>query len=94
MSTPTRRDSDAREKSVMPSFDRRANDPRVEQLVKDVADLKVSMVQNTEITVQVRDVLASFRVIGSVAKWITAIFAAIAAAYLAFKTGVDIANHK
>lgn len=35
--------------------------------------LRFEMANNTEITKQVRDVLASFRVMGSVAKWCTAV---------------------
>ena len=55
--------------------ERRAEDPRLGALVDDVAELKKQMVLNTEITQQVRDILTSFRVIGAVAKWITALIA-------------------
>lgn len=61
--------------------ERRAEDPRLGVLVDDVAELKKQMVLNTEITQQVRDILTSFRVIGSVAKWITALIAGAIALY-------------
>ena len=61
-------------------FSRRGDDPRIERLVGDVATLKEQhtalsgeIKKNTEITEQVRDILASFRVIGLVAKWLTAV---------------------
>lgn len=67
---------------------RRADDPRVTKLVTDVESLQVQMAQNTEVTMQVRDILASFRTAAAVAKWITTMSAAVAAVYAAFK-GVD-----
>ena len=54
---------------------RRSNDEKMAKLITDVADLKISMVQNTIITEQVRDVLASFRIMASVSKWLAAISA-------------------
>lgn len=68
---------------------RRSEDVRVTQLVADVDDLKKQMALNTEMTTQVRDILASFRVAASVAKWVTAI-AGMIAALLALAKGVDI----
>ena len=65
--------------------ERRAEDPRLGVLVTDVSDLKAQMARNTEITEQVRDILTSFRVIGAVAKWITALIAG----FLALYHGVD-----
>lgn len=53
---------------------------RLTQLVDDVAALKVQsdgfsaeIKKNTEITEQVRDILASFRGIAFAAKWLTAV---------------------
>lgn len=60
---------------------RRADDFRVEQLCQDVAVLKQQMVENTEVTKQVRDILTSFRIMGAIAKWGASIAAGIAAAY-------------
>lgn len=56
-----------------------ANDPRIDELVRDVAQLKGLLAENTVITHQVRDVLTSFRVIASVAKWLTAVGAVVLA---------------
>lgn len=72
----------------MSTEQRRADDTRVTRLVIDVDDLKKQMAVNTEVTMQVRDILASFRVVASVAKWITAI-AGMVAALLAVLKGVD-----
>lgn len=67
---------------------RRQSDARVTQLVGDVAVLKSQMVENTAVTLQVRDILASFKVMMSIAKWITA-FAGMFAAIIAAYKGVD-----
>lgn len=64
--------------------ERRREDQRIGKLVCDVCDLKEQMAENTEITGQVRDMLASFRVIAVVAKWVTAIAAAVAAVVAAW----------
>lgn len=63
---------------------RRADDPRIDQLVADVAGLQVEMQANTAVTTQVRDILASFRVMALIAKWIAAIGAGFAAVYNGF----------
>jgi hypothetical protein len=74
---------------------RRAADPVITQLVADVAELKDAQLKqvaahaelsrkmdiNTGITEQVRDILATFRVMAQIAKWITAIVAGVTAAY-------------
>lgn len=67
---------------------RRADDPRVTKLVTDVESLQHQMAENTEVTMQVRDILASFKTAAAIAKWITTI-AAAGAACLAFLKGVD-----
>ena len=67
---------------------RRSSDARVMQLAEDVAVLKVQMVENTIVTMQVRDILSSFKVMASVAKWVTAI-AGMIAALVAMAKGVD-----
>jgi hypothetical protein len=64
---------------------RRASDPRIDALVADVATLRKDMIANTEITAQVRDILASFRVIGAVTKWAAAVGGGCVAAYAAIK---------
>ncbi len=67
---------------------RRADDPRVTKLVTDMESLQHQMVENTEVTMQVRDILASFKTAAAIAKWITTIAAAIAAVLAAIK-GLD-----
>ena len=66
--------------------ERRRDDQRIGKLVFDVCDLKKQMAENTEITHQVRDMLASFRVIAVIAKWVAAVAAAVAAVVAAWKS--------
>jgi len=73
---------------------RRQSDPRIDTLVADVATLKVQMRENTEVTVQVRDILSSFRIIARIAKWFTVMAAAIAGTYAALKAGWDFHHTK
>jgi hypothetical protein len=61
--------------------ERRQHDPRIATLVIDVAELKRQMTENTAVTVQVRDILASFRILGKIAKWIAAMGAAAVAVW-------------
>lgn len=75
------------EDTLPPVPERRADDPRVVRLVADVADLKQEMARNTAVTEQVRDILATFKTLGAIAKWVTAIAGAIAAIFAAAKTG-------
>lgn len=59
--------------------ERRAEDPRINALVSDMQAVKAELAQNTEITKQVAEVLASFRVLAAIAKWIATIGAGIVA---------------
>lgn len=68
---------------------RRANDEKINQLVADVNHMKMKMIENTIITMEVRDVLATLRTLQKVAKWITAISAAVASTVVAIKSAVD-----
>lgn len=52
---------------------RRAVDPRLDELGEEIKALKGEMARNTEITQQIRDLLAGLRVIASTAKWLTAV---------------------
>lgn len=63
--------------------ERGAPDPRISELMAKqshlhdcVEALKAEMKKNTEVTEQVRDILATFRISMVVAKWIAAIAAA------------------
>lgn len=64
----------------MSSSDRRSDDTRIAQIAGDVThlhgcveSLKKAVAENTEITQQVRDILATFKVTMAIAKWIAAI---------------------
>lgn len=72
---------------------RRSYDPRVERLVLDVAELgrkmecaqrsreaiKLELAVNTEISRQIQDAVASFKIIATVAKWLTVVAGAVIA---------------
>ena len=68
-----------RVESRIGTFEEKFNgiDKKMDCLTKGVGSLKVDMAANTEVTTQVRDILASFRTLVSVtagfAKWGTAI---------------------
>lgn len=63
---------------------RRADDPRIDKLVEDVSSLQKQVLENTEVTKQVKEMIGSFKMIATVAKWI----AAVVAGYVAIKTGI------
>lgn len=65
--------------------DRRQDDPRIAALVTDVAELKRQMEENTTVTVQVRDILASFKIMGKIAKWVAAVVTAVTVTWAAVK---------
>lgn len=65
-------------------IDDQHEDSRINDLVADVAVLKQQMIENTVVTMQVRDILTSFRVASVVAKWIAAVGAGLAALYHGF----------
>ncbi len=55
-------------------YDRRSDvDSKFSEIESAIVGLKAEMAVNTVITAQVRDLLASFRVMAAVAKWLTAI---------------------
>jgi hypothetical protein len=66
-------------------MERRKDDPRIATLITDVAELKRHMAENTAVTVQVRDILASFHIFGKAAKWFTAIVTAVTVTWAAIK---------
>lgn len=72
---------------------RRRDDPRISTLVDDVALLKAQVKENTDVTVQVRDMLAGFRVAAAIAKWVTVVSAAVGGSYAALRAGWDF-HHK
>lgn len=65
--------------------ERRSPSPEMIQMAQDIAGLKKEMMSNTEITQQVADLLASFRVMAAISKWVTVIAGAAAACIAAFK---------
>jgi hypothetical protein len=79
--------------------DRRAEDPRIQTLIDDVAETKkvqqlnaLAIAENTKLTSEmkgtvdeVKDILTSFRVLAKVAKWISSMAAAGAAIWAAWR---------
>ena len=72
---------------------RRAADPVIDHLHEcveglkgKVATLETSMAENTAMTKEVRDILATFRTLATVAKWFTAIAGAVAAGFAMFRS--------
>jgi hypothetical protein len=61
--------------------ERRQADTHILALKEDMDKLKVQMEEHRAVTEQVRDILASFRVIGAVAKWITGLTGACVAVW-------------
>lgn len=59
--------------------ERRRDDARISKLVVDVKVLERKIDENSELTKEIRDLVTSFRVVASVAKWITTILLALAA---------------
>lgn len=59
----------------------RAVDEKFMEIDDKVTDLQTAVDKNTEITEQIRDILNSFKVIGAIAKWLTAVGGALVAGY-------------
>lgn len=66
-------------------MDRRQDDAKLQKVMEDISDLQRDMKANTEITTQVRDLLATFAILASVAKWVAAISAAVAGVWAMIK---------
>ena len=88
------KDSGHRSPEVTWPPQRRAADTRIETLVSDMTDLKTQhgeikrlLDENTKTTVEVRDILTTFKTLGAFAKWFSAIAAAVAGLWFTIKTG-------
>jgi hypothetical protein len=66
-------------------MERRQTDPRIAALLTDVTLLKAEMEANTKITLQVRDILSSFHMVGRIAKWVTSVVTAIVVVFSVIK---------
>lgn len=71
--------------------ERRAEDPRVNQLISDVAAIKEATALNTEITTEIRNIVAGFKIMAKIAKWLTAM-AALAVSLIALVKGIVTFN--
>ena len=69
--------------------ERRREDPRMAKLIVDVAHLHNCLETHTTVVREVRDILATFRVIAAVAKWVAAVGAAVSAVGLATHQGIE-----
>lgn len=70
--------------------DRRAQDKVVQQLIDEVALIRAEMKDNTDLTREIRGIVAGFRFIGRVAKWLTYIAGLVTAGIAVIKGGVDL----
>jgi len=61
--------------------ERRADDNRLNTVITDVAELKRQMEENTKVTRQIHDIMRSFKILGTIAKWTSAVGAAGTAVY-------------
>ena len=66
---------------------RRESDHRIAALEERASVIERKIDENTAITKEVADILATFRVMGNLAKWTSAIAAAFSAVYAALKIG-------
>ena len=78
-------------------MERRADDSRVGKIAADlehlhgcVESLKSQVSENTALTKEVRDILATFKVLGAAAKWLTILGAGATTVY----HGLDWLRHK
>lgn len=71
-------------------FGRRESDPLVLLLAGKIEAIEKQLTENTDITRQVYDVLATFRVIAKVAKWLTAIVLLLTSIWGLVKVGADV----
>lgn len=68
-------------------LNRRHEDKRIFKLMSDVEVLKTKMDENTEVTQNIADMLASFKLIARVAKWLAIVFTAVG---IGLHIGADI----
>ena len=73
-----------------PTYRRKSDALMYEKLAADVDGLQTAMKDNTAITLEVRNILITFRTISRVAQWITAFLAAVGAVFLAFKAVAEM----
>lgn len=71
--------------------ERRAEDPRVNQLISDVAAIKEAVALSTEITTEIRNIVAGFKTMAKIAKWLTAMVA-LAVSLIALAKGIVTFN--
>lgn len=53
--------------------DRRTDDARITQIEQRMSDFELLLKANTDVTQEVRDILGSFKILGTLAKWGAAI---------------------
>ena len=63
------------------SQNRRASDVRIDAIEARIASVEKKVDENTVMTTEVRDILATFRIAGLVAKWLTVIAGAVTAVF-------------
>lgn len=65
--------------------ERRTDDHRINQLQLDVNTIQLQLKENTDVTIQVREILGTFKTVASLAKWVSAVGGGIAAGFAVVK---------
>lgn len=65
----------------MEDLKRRADDSRIAQLESRVGSIEAKLDANSTTTQEIRDILGSFKVLGTIAKWVGAVVGAGFGAY-------------
>ena len=69
---------------------RRVDDGRIDKLVSDMEAVQREMGANTQLTLEIRGILAGFKTIARLAKWLTYIVGLATAAMVAVKSGIEL----
>lgn len=72
------------------THDRRSYDRRLDSLEARAATIEQKIDANTAVTMQVAEILSTFKVVGAVAKWVAAIAGGFAAVFAAAKGWTDV----
>lgn len=70
--------------------ERRSGDARIERLEQRMERFEGKLDENTATTREVRDILATFKIVGAVAKWCSI----VGGAFVAMYHGVDWLKHR
>jgi len=70
----------------------KSDDPVIQAIRNDICELKKITTANSTVCIEVRNILVSFKIIATVAKWITMVGAAIAITYASVREVIPFLN--